>query len=870
MSKQNPPRWAIRLIKWYSHPDYVQEIMGDLEEMFTIWKQEKGTFRARVFYVWNAILFMRAYNSRLSNQSTKFNQLSMIKHSIKLSLRNIRKHKVYSLGNMLGLGIGISISLFIYIHITHELSFEKAYPKHERIFRVSSSKDWAQSPPSFAGELKNFFPEVEDVTRFAKYGGNASVIGTNEKQFISEAIFQADQSVVEVFDLKFIEGLKKGSLDKPYTVLITESIASKIFGDQNPVGEFVEINEEKRKFEVTGVIADLPEKSHLKAEALVSMPTFYEQIPEDWTGSRGWMVMYTYAQLDDQQSVVKFRERMPDFTVHYFNEEAAEEMALNDQFFEIMPLTDIHLKSKRTGEMGPNSSILYIYIFGTLAIFIIIIASVNFINIFTTLAFKRVKEIGLRKIVGAQRKQLIFQLLIEASVTAVLASALGLALCIAFLPYYNALVDLTITWTDLLAPAHVMLIAALAILLGLLSGMYPALLVTRQKLAELIVKNANPKASISLFRKGLIVFQFALSLFILISTVVVNRQMDFIKKKDLGFDADQVVTLKTHGNLGREIRKSHRSFVASLKQNPNIRGVSLASNVVGEPLSREYFRPADADPEIDYGATNMLWADEGYLDVMGIELVQGRNFRTKVDTSSVVFLVSEQIAKNWDRDAVGTIAQYRDEQGPIVGVFKNVNYYSLHSEVEPLAICLKPSWAGNLLFKIDGENAVETMEYIESRLKGKSPNAITQFSFVNDKLQQLYASENDMFLVFKAFSVLALIISGLGLLGIAAIEVQRRTKEVGIRKVLGASASEILLLLCKQFSLMLAIAILIGVPASYLSSKSWLADYSYRISLSAWEFALPSLGLIVISMLVVALHSIKVMRSNPTESLRSE
>ncbi|MEO9869831.1 ABC transporter permease [Ekhidna sp.] len=869
MKNGTPPKWAVRLVKWYSHPYYTQEIIGDLEEMFTIWKQEKGIFKAKLFYVWNAILFIRTYNSRLSNQSISFNQLSMIKHSIKLSLRNIRKHKVYSLGNMMGLAIGISISLIIFIHINHELSFEKEYAKHDRIFRVSSSKDWAQSPPSFAEELKSFFPEIEDVARFAKYGGNASVIGTKEKQFISEGIFQADESVIHVFDLNFLQGSKKGSLDKPYTVVLTKSIASKVFGNENPIGKSIEINEEKRKFEVTGVIADLPEKSHLKAEVLVSMPTFYEQIPEDWTGSRGWMVMYSYALLDDQKSVTKLRQRMSDFTVHYFNEEAAEEMALNGQFFEVMPLTDIHLKSNRTGEMGPNSSITYIYIFGTLAIFIIIIASVNFINIFTTLAFKRVKEIGLRKIAGAQRKQLVFQLLLEACVTAMLAATLGLILCLIFLPYYNALANLTITWVELIVSTNIMLIASLAILLGVLSGMYPALLVTRQKLSESIVKNVNPKASISLFRKGLIVFQFTLSLFILISTMVVNRQMNFIKKKDLGFDTDQVVTLKTYGNLGKEIRKNHRSFFASLKQNSNISEVSLASNVVGEPLSREYFRPADADPEVDYGATHMLWTDEAYLDVMGMELIEGRNFRAKVDTS-VVFLVSEQIAKNWDRNMVGTIAQYRDEKGPIIGVFKDVNHYSLHSDVAPLAMCLKPSWAGNLLFKINGENPIETMEYIEASLKEKSPNAITQFSFVNDRLQQLYAKENNMFFVFKSFSILALIISCLGLLGIAAIEVQRRTKEVGIRKVLGASASEILILLSKQFSLMLAIAILVGVPVSYLSSEKWLSDYSYRIDLSAWEFVVPSVSLIIISMLVVSLHSIKVIRSNPTESLRNE
>lgn len=871
MKKQAPPKWAIKLIQWYSHPDFVQEIIGDLEEMYAIWLEEKGSFKANVLYIWNAILFLRAYNNRLASHPSRFNQLSMIKHSVKLSLRNIQKHKVYSIGNIIGLTIGISISLLIYIHANHELSFEKDFAKHERIFRVSSSNSWAQSPPSFAEELNGFFPEVEQAIRFARYGGYRSTctVGINEKQFLSSGVFQVDESVIDVFDLDFTEGVEEGSLTRPYTIVLTQSIAEKLFGEERAVGKQLELNNEKRKFEITGVVADLPGRSHIKAEMLVSMSTFYDQIPEDWTSSRGWMVMHTYVLLDQIENLGKFQRRMPDFTAHYFDEETAEDMVTNGRFFEIMPLTDIHLKSDRTGEMEANSDISYVYIFGTLAIFIIIIVSVNFINIFTTLAFKRLKEIGLRKVVGAHRKQLILQLLGEACVTALIAAALALAISGVFLPSYNNLVGLKITWQTLFSYSNLMLVFGSAILLGIISGLYPAILVTKQNISKSIITNSNPKASISYFRKGLIIFQFALSLFILISTVVVNLQMNFIRKKDLGFDTSQLVSLKMYGDLGREVRKSHRSFFPMLEEHPDVLQVSMASNVVGESLSREYFRPVDADPETDYGNTHMLWSDEKYLDIMDIELTQGRDFKAKTDTG-VVFLVSEKLIENWGDKGLGEMAQYREEKGPIIGVFKNINFYSLHSSVEPIAICLKPSWSSNMLIKIAGENPIKTLNHVEAKLREKSPNAIVQFNFVNDRVQQLYAEEDKMFFVFKSFSILALIISSLGLLGIAAIEVQRRTKEVGIRKVLGASASEILLLLSKQFSVMLVIAIFIGVPLSYYTSKNWLADYSYQIKLTAWEFVWPSVGLIVIALLVVSLHSIKVMRSNPTESLRTE
>lgn len=870
MKKHQPPKWIIAFIKWYSHSDFTSEILGDLEEMYLKWINHRGLFFAKILYLWNAILFVRSYNNRFILNSSKLNQITMIKHAIKLSLRNIRKHKVYNVGNMLGLAIGISISLMIFIHVSQELSYEKAYPKNERIFRVSSHNEWAKSPPLMAQGLSDFFPELKKVCRFARYGDNTSVISSNQNQFISGEVFQTDQSTIEIFDLQFLEGNSIGSLERPYTVIINETTSRKLFGNKNPIGQALEVNEQKKKFEITGVIKDFPKTSHLRPEVLISMPTFYAQIPENWTNSRGWMVMYTYALIDKKENIAGFQNRMSDFMRHFLQEERrVEGMIANGNYFEIMPLRDIHLKSNRTQEMRANSSTTHIYVFTTLAFFIIIIACVNFINIFTTLAFKRLKEVGLRKLVGASRSQLILQLLLESSTIAVIASIIGLAICLISLPYYNNIVDFTMTVSDLLQPNNLAIIFGLSIVLGLLSGFYPALIVTQHKLTESILSNSNPKASISLFRKGLIVFQFSLSLFILISTLVVNRQMNFIQSKDLGYETDQLVTAKIYGKLEREIQKNHRSFFSSLQENVNIKNVSMASNLMGEPLSVEYFTPASADPEEDFGSTNMIWTDEHYLQTMGIEILQGRDFRAKKDTS-ITFLVSEQLAKSWNFEVVGTMGKFRDETGPIVGVFKDINYYSLHNQIEPLVICLRPSWANNLFFKINGENAIETMSYIESKMKEKSSKAIAQFNFVNDNLKQLYKSENNMFSAFKIFSMLAVIISCLGLLGMAAIEVQRRTKEVGIRKVLGASANQILILLSTKFAKMLALAIIIGIPLSYITAEKWLEDYNYHISLTGWDFIVPSIGLIIISLLIVTLHSFKIMISNPTESLRNE
>ncbi len=869
MNLKTPPQWINKFILWYCRPEYFQEISGDMQEMYTKWVSSKGKARADLSYLWNAILFMRAYNCQLKLKTQRLNHMDMLQHTLKLSLRNIRKHKVYSIGNILGLAIGISVTLMIFLHVKQELSYEKAYPKHDRIFRVASHNEWAKSPPSMAEELRSFFTDVEETCRFAKYRGSAVIVESNNKRFISSEVFFADPSITDVFDLHFVYGNPVQVLENSNGVLITSSTSQKLFGNDNPVGKTLKLNEAKEAFEIQGVIEDFPMRSHIKADVLVSMAKFYDEIPENWTSSRGWMVMYTYALLKSVENKESFYNRMPGFMEHYLHEETVRDMIASGNFIEIMPLLDIHLKSDKIQEIRANSNIAYIYIFSTLAIFILVIACVNFINIFTTLSFKRLREVGLRKIVGANRKQLISQFLVEACTTASLSAVIGLMICVVALPYYNQLVDVTIGVEELLATSNLFRIALMAIGLGIISGLYPSILVTGYGLTDSVLGNNNPKAHISLFRKGLIVFQFALSLFILISTVVVSRQMNYIQNKDLGYDTDHLITFRIYGEMGREILKNRKGFLTTLKENPQIHNVSLTSNLMGEPLSVEYFAPAEADPEADFGSVNMVWTDENYLETMNIEVVQGRDFRAKTDTS-IAFLVSQQLADLWERDVVGTMAQFREESGPIVGVFKNVNYYSLHTSIAPLVICLRPAWTGNVVVKIDSEEPFETIDFIESTIKEKSPDAILQFDFLDEKLSQLYKSENDLFFIFKGFSGIALIISCLGLLGIAAIEVQRRTKEVGIRKVLGASANNILSLLAKQFALILFLAIALSIPSSYYMAKQWLAEYSYAIKLSSLEFFLPSVGLIVISLAVVGLHSIKIIRSNPTESLRNE
>jgi putative ABC transport system permease protein len=724
-----------------------------------------------------------------------------------------------------------------------------------------------------AREMSGFFSEIEDACRFARFTNDGAVLGNDKNRYITKRVMMADQSAIRMFDLKFILGSPATALTRPNTIVISATTASKLFDDTNPIGQTVDLDGQESGFEITGVMEDLPGNSHLEAEALVSLQTMYQRLPPEWTNNRTWMSMYTYVLLDRRENLAGLHERMPEFQEHFLAPDVLETLNAEGLYFEVMPITDIHLKSDRLHEMTVNSDMIYIYIFGTLAVFIIIIACVNFINIFSTLAFKRVKEVGLRRVMGSSRAQIVWQLLFEACVSAILAAVTGLIICLLLLPYYNDLADLAIQPMELLHPFPMLVLFGSALGLGLISGLYPAMLVASRKITEAIRANANPKTSISLFRKGLIVFQFGLSLFILTGTVVVNRQMDYIRNKDLGFEKDRIVYTRIYGDLERKLKDSRSEIFSALQTHANVLNASLVSKVMGDPLSIDNFALTEGDSARRYKSANHIWADENFVPSMDIEIGLGRNFEIKQDTAAA-YLVNEQMAESLGvgrHEIIGSMIETEyGETGVVVGVINEVNFQSLHKQIEPLVIAYKPSRTFYLLVRIGRGDIGQTLSFVESNLKAWAPGSVVQFSFLDDKLEQLYRAENSLVLMFRLFSLLALAIACVGLLGLAAIEVQRRTKEVGIRRVMGATGRQIVLLLSRQLIVLLIVAIAISVPISYFSAKEWLADYSYRIALESWEFILPCVGLLVLSMLVVFFHSINVIRSNPTESLRSE
>ncbi len=873
MMKTRPPKWADNLLDWYCMSEYAGEIRGDLLELFDRWVSEKGVTRARWLYAINTILFLRAYNSRIRTTQIKTNQMTMVSHYLKIAVRNMARQKTYTTANIIGLSIGIAVSLIIFLHVDRELSFDKAYPKHETIYRLAAGT-WAKSSPTQGEAFKDYMPEVKDFCRFAGYGGELTVLSAKERFFGLDNILLADQSAIGMFDYQFVAGSPEGALTRPSTVVLTESLAKKVFGEENPVGQTIELNESD-KFEVTGVIKDLPANSHIKAELLVSMPTFMNWVDADWYSNKGWMVMYTYVLFDNKQQAVSTMEKMLDFQMDYrevSGEEDVKDMMAEGFFYELMPLTDIHLYSDKIQEMGPNSSVVYVYIFVTLAIFILVIACVNFINIFVTLSIKRMKEIGMRKVMGAQRMHLVQQFLGEALLTATFSAALALLFCVLALPFYNSIAGLSVQPAELITSRYLLVLMGIVLFIGVVAGAYPAFMVSGFTASRALSAKKEGRSNVSGFRKGLVVFQFVLSLFIIICTVAVTDQMNFVREKDLGFSSSQVVAIKTYGNLRNQLVDNREGLYARLKENPAIEEISLSSNLMGDQLSVESFRLASSDPNGDYPQVNVITVDENFLETLDIELVSGRTFEPKTDTGGV-YIINETLARQWGvANPVGEMAllETRDESGPIVGMIKDIHYYSLHRTVEPMLISFKPWWTNYMLVEINGQNVPETMAYLEGFVKEIAPSSIFHYRFLDDRMDALYKDEYSMFKIFRVFSALAIMISCIGLLGLAAIEVQRRTKEIGIRKVLGASSKGILTLLSRQFVVMIGLAIFVTVPLSYVAINRWLTSFEYHIEPGVLIYLIPSILFILLAFGIVCLQALKTATANPSESLRYE
>ena len=802
----------------------------------------------------------------------------MLRNYFKTAWRNLWRHKTFSAINIFGLSLGIASALLIIFHVKEELSYDRGFVKSDRIFRVTQeglgddTRHWAATSPPLAFSLQQQFPEIKTTARFYRPYPNQVLSYTplkgEVKRFEETGGFFADSGAAGMFDIPFTRGNPENALSGTDAIVISEEMAKKYFADEDPIGKTIVDDQGKVSLRVTGVFKSYSFNTHLRFDYLLSMPTILHYQDRASLENRTWNAFYTYVLINKNSSKQQLEARLPDFTAKYFAKPGeADRTSDADTRLNLQPISSIHLHSKLEKEMYANSDIAYVYIFSIAALFILLIAAVNFINISTAQAFNRMKEIGLRKVIGGTRWQLIKQFLGESLLITLLATVLAVILFRWSLPFYNNLTSQHLRFGQLFTLTNIGFLLLLVLVIGLLSGFYPAWFVANFNPISSLKGKKVTGSSVNTVRKSLIVFQFVVSVFMIFSTLIIYRQMRYFHEKDLGFDKEQLIAVTMYENMWQH----YPALLNDIRKNKSIADYAVASTLPGQRFSMQHFAPLSADPDADLGSRAM-WGDERLLPTLGVPLVAGRNFFPQFpEIKKPEFIVNEAAVKALQlKDPIGKRFVLDRDTGEVVGIMKDFNFASLHSAIEPMVIQYNPYRANYLLLKVRPDQFRQTLQFLESDIKLLSPASVFSYTFIDEKLNRLYESENRMSTVFKVFAGFALFISCLGLLGLSAYSARIRIKEVGIRKLLGASISNVTLLLSRDFLKLVLLATLIAWPLGWWAMSYWLNGFAYHISIGAGVFVISGMLAFLVGLLTVSSQAVKAAVGNPVDSLRSE
>lgn len=817
----------------------------------------------------------------------------MLKNYFKIAFRNLFKNKVYSFINILGLGVGLAGCIVILLYVTHELSYDKHHDNADRIYRVTSHIDFAgnyleMAPTSapMGPTLLNDYPEVEAMARLRPRGGYT--VRRGDEYFSEDGFVFADPSIFEVFTIPLFHGNQAEALTRPNTVAISEEMALKYFGTPDAVGETITLLD-TFDFEVTGVYENMPETSHFRFNFLLSMSTIDEADNNMWLSNN----FRTYILLKEGTDPKAFEENFETIKKTYIEPQLQQFMGIGMEEFEaagnradyrLQPLTDIHLHSDLTGEFRANGNIMYVYIFSGLAVFILLLACINFMNLSTARSSQRAKEVGVRKTLGSARRQLTGQYLFESLMLSFIALILGLFLVELTLPYFSNISGRSLS-TDYISDSFISsLILGIVILTGLLAGTYPALFLSSLSPVRVLKGTFLERKGHRFFRKGLVVFQFSISIVIVVGLLTINKQLQFIQSKNVGFEKDQVIVVEDAYNIGNS-SDAVDDFKDAMMDHTIFETATITSflPVEGFGLDDRTYWPKGATPTQNNTVNMQRWrVDADYIETLGMELVEGRNFSDERETDRNAVILNEAAADRFGfEEPIGeVIAIYASNDDgsinqevilefEIIGVVKNFHYKSLRDNITPLGLFYEPSY-GNVAFKIAGENAGMAIDLLEEEWNNRAAGQPFIYSFLDERFDRMYRSENRVQNLMASFSVLAIFIACLGLFGLSAYSAERRSKEIGIRKIMGASISSVLGLMSKEFLQLIIVSFVIAAPVSYFAMQQWLQEFTYRTEIGVTVFALAGIGTLIIAMTTVSWQSIKAAVANPVDSLRSE
>lgn len=800
----------------------------------------------------------------------------MIKNYLKIALRNLWKNKLFSFINIVGLAVGVTCCILIYLYVQNELNYDKFNDKGNRIYRIISyvhgeNKDdiFAPTSPRTAQEIKDGFPEVSKIVRF-NFVNNP--VQYKDKKFYEAKILFADSTLFDIFTFPLLKGDPQKALIEPYSIVLTQSIAKKYFGNEDPMGKIVKFADTLNVM-VTGVMKDIPLNSHIMFDCVISRRTMLDihKGTPDWIeGHEGsWFNCdsYAYMLVKDPIDPDAFAKKVN----IYLDKRTLEDkknfgMWMNAK---VQPLLDIHLNSHLDHEFpgSVNSDVKYVYIFSATALLILLIACCNFINLSTARSINRSKEIGLRKVIGANRSQLISQFLGESTVFTILASILSFALLLLAIPLFNSFIGTTLKLNGTIFWIYLGIICCV----GFLAGLYPSLLMSSfEPIRSLKGKVTHGIADI-IFRKGLVVFQFSIAIVLIIGTTLILKQLNFIQDRNIGLNKDQVLTipLKGGGKAKSEV------FLKELKRNPKVINASLNSfsfkGVADITLLPEGFA------ENELTSCPVISVDEEFLKTMQIQLVEGRDFSKEFATDiNEAFIVNEAAVKEFrwktPKNAIGKKVDWAfGKSGKIIGVVKDFNFSSLRENIKPMLIHIWPQWLGTVTVRLKTDQLNSTVTQIESTWKNVyGVDVPFKYAFMQEDFDALYKSETNMRSVLTAFTFLSVLVACLGLFGLAAFTIKQRFREIGIRKVLGSSVSGIVQLLSKDFLKLVIISIAIAVPVGWYAMHKWLEDFAYKTDIGIMVFVIAGSLALLIAFVTVAAQAVKAAIANPVKSIRTE
>jgi len=804
----------------------------------------------------------------------------MIKNYFKIAWRNIVRNKTFSAINVFGLATGLACFMLIAVFVFSELSYDKYPANAQNIHRINLSVTGNGNVAVYpnvdlaVGEgIKKTFPEVKAFTRVAPV---VDFVKYDDKQFKEEHLAFADSNFLQIFSIPLIEGNATEALVQPNSVVISKSLAKKYFGNEEPVGKSLAIGTRQTPYKVTGVIDKVPNNSHFHFDAFLSLSTWH--ITNTTWSNLG---PYTYLVLDKNADPKKLEAKFPQLVAKYVVPEIQHDMgvslaeaqkSVNTFIFSLIPLTDIHLYSNTKAEMEPNGDIQYVYIFSALAVFILLLACVNFTNLSTALASKRSREVGIRKAIGSARKQLIFQFLAESVLLTFFSMLCAYMLIFLLLPYFNQLTNKNISFDFFLSYQSMFAMFLVALTAGILAGIYPAFFLSSFNTAKVLMSSSSVQSlQRKPLRSTLIVFQFFVSTTLIIATIIAYQQLHYMQNKKLGYDKEQVLFLPDARLLGN----NQAAFAQQLVQDNRVVSATISRSVPGGSImdGTEIYPKNENGNGTEIHA-NIYHVDYDYLRTLGIQILKGRNFSKEFATDSLAGVVINEAAVRelgWTNDnAVGkTIVRSGQQTFTVIGVVADFNYATVKQKISPLMMLMGGN-NGGLIVKIKTGDIKGFLSNLKKQWASFSPSGPLGYSFLDDKFASLYANEKRTQQIFSVFAILAVIIACLGLFGLATYTAEQRRKEIGIRKVLGASVGGIIQLLSKDFLKLVLISFIIAVPASLWAMNEWLQDFAYRINIGWWVFAAAGAIAFLIALLTISFQAIRAAIANPVKSLRTE